>query len=59
MVGREQDDNASGTNAQDKTAADRLGDVAEKAGAQPGTDDPQVPPDSTGYSAPPLDADTP
>ena len=49
MVGREQDDNA----------ADKLDEVAEEAGAQPGTADPQVPPDSTGYSSPPLDADTP
>lgn len=50
MVGREQDDNA----------AEKLGQVAEEAGAQPESGDAEVPPDSTGYSSPPLDAsDTP
>jgi hypothetical protein len=46
MVAREQDDNA----------AEKLSEVAQEAGAQPDSGDAKVPPDSTGYSAPPLDA---
>lgn len=44
----------------DESATEKLRDVAVEAGAEPDVDDPTVPPDSAGYSAPPLDAsDTP
>lgn len=45
---------------QDESAVEKLRDAAVEAGAEPDVDDAAVPPDSGGYSAPPLDAsDTP
>lgn len=50
MAGREQDEGA----------VDKLREAAVESGAEPDVDDPPVPPDSAGYSAPPLDTpDTP
>lgn len=51
MAGREQDE----------SSADKLREVAEDAGvesgaAESGAADADVPPDSSGYSAPPLDS---
>jgi hypothetical protein len=45
---------------EDESSPEKLREAAEETGAEPGADEPGVPPDSTGYSAPPLDApDTP
>lgn len=51
MTGREQDE----------TSAEKLREVADDAGVdsgilESGGDDADVPPDSSGYSAPPLDS---
>jgi hypothetical protein len=46
MVGREQDE----------SAVEKLREAAVESGAEPDVDDSPVPPDSAGYSAPPLDA---
>lgn len=41
---------------QDENAVERLREAADEAGAGSDTDDAQIPPDSAGYSAPPLDS---
>jgi hypothetical protein len=45
---------------EDESSPEKLREAADETGAEPGADESGVPPDSTGYSAPPLDApDTP
>lgn len=45
---------------EDESSPDKLREAADESGDESGADESGVPPDSTGYSAPPLDApDTP
>lgn len=44
----------------DESSPEELREAVDESGAEPGADDSGVPPDSTGYSSPPLDSpDTP